>query len=202
MHYNIFVKALFAVFLALSALSCGRKIELDEPAGRVVSIPPALNGKINLTLLCKSNINDYLKVNYELIGCDLVGVSGNFSVRDSITLSWEPDSTMVKLAFNGERLGQFSAVVFDRTEGVYFDVTARLTTPTDGVEINWGALYGASYTDRASLWNDTMTALNSGLPGQTPGTGTSRYIQLGIVPNEYGRYGITVDWMAGNMFDK
>jgi len=204
MHYNIFVKLLFASILACLTFSCATKIEIDEPAGRVVSVAPSTDGYINLTLLCKSNLNDYIKVNYEFIDCDQIRHSGNFSASDSLSFYWEPDTTQLKLAFKAERLLSFSAVIFDRPEGIDFNVKAILTTPTDGVELNWGALYGASYTYMQSLtlWHDTVTALNSGLPEQTPGTGTTRYLLIGIAPDSHGQYGISLDWVAGNLFDK
>lgn len=204
MPYNIFVKLFFAAFLAVLAYSCTPEIEIDEPAGRVVSISPSTDGDINLTIICNSNLSDYIKVSYELIDCDQIRHSRQFSAADTTYYYWEPDSTSIKLAFKAERLRSFSAVIFDWTEGIDFNVKAILTTPTDGVELNWCALYGANYTFTESLllWRDTVTALNSGLPGETPGTGTTRYIQFGIVPTSYGQYSITMDWVAGNLFDK
>ena len=204
MHYNIFVKSVFCSILACLALSCNPKIDIDAPAGRVVSVSPADNGKINLTLICNSNINEFLKVNYTFVGADKIGVSGYFTKSDTLDFSWAPDSTELKLAFNGEKLHSFTTVLFDRADGVLFNVMARLTTPTDGVEINWGAIYGEkyAYTQSVALWNDTLTALNSGLPGQTAGTGENRYIRLGVAPDKYGKYGISVDWITGNLFEK
>lgn len=199
MHRNIFVNPLIAVFLAFVALSCTPNIDIDEPAGRIVSIAPSDNGRINLTLVCKSNITDFLKVNYRVITPDRIAVTGHFSTVDSTSFSWAPDSTSIKLGLLGEKVHDFSVIVFDRPEGVYFNVMARLTTPTDGVELNWGALYGQKFNGSLSLWNKTLTALNTGLSGQTPGTGTDRHIVFRIEPNKYGKYGISVDWTAGGL---
>lgn len=201
MNNNIFVTLLISALFAVFAASCVPKIEYDSPVGRVVSKPHSENGKINLTLVFNTNLQDYIKVSYVYIGCDRIVTKGDFENRDSLTYSWSADSSYIKLAFLAEKKRSFSAVLFDRPEGITFNVKARVTTPTDGVEINWGGIYGShDYNDSNSLWRRTLTALNSGLPGETLGTGTYRSILFGIYKNEYGEYGIDVKWKPDSLF--
>lgn len=205
MIHNIFVKCLLAAFLAVLAASCVPKIDIDAPAGRNISVAPSADSTTTLTLICNSDIREYIQVmcHFE----DRAGISYDVKfdnsalARDTVSFTLLNAEGHVKVAFRGVKLQNTVAPpVFSRSKGVTFDVQAILRTPTDGAKVNWGGLSEYTGLNSGNFWNLTLNALNSGLPGQTPGTSTVRYLDFTIAENEYGKYGISTDFRPGNIF--
>ena len=200
MRYNIFVKLLFPVILALLASSCTEKYDPETPTGRVVSVPAATNGKVNIDLTCTSNLQSYVLVSYAVDGLDDVERYGNFHLLESSSFSWTAAQGIIKLALKAEKIRSVPFTFFEADEGVTFDLQATITTPTDGVQLNWGAVFAQHYSSDAQIWLNTGYALNNGKWGQTPGLGADKFILITIGKNSYGDYGISLDWKAGNIF--
>lgn len=201
MTNNIFVNTVFALFLAFFTASCTPKIDIDTPAGRSISVAPSDDDMFHMTLICNSDIKQYVKVFFSLRNHLGVQATGDFSVTDTVRLDWYAREGQVQLAFRAIKLqNSIPPPVFTREEGVTFDVTAIFTTPSDGARINWSGLHGVRLSNAGELWRHTVTAVNVGLPGETPGTGTSRYLNLRIAENEYGPWGLAADWRPGNIF--
>jgi len=201
-RYNIFVNLLFALILGIFATSCVQKIDIDDPAGRVYSVSPSQDGNMNLTLACNSDIKQFLAVKFSLINHLGIAAQGNFFSQDTVSFSWTPGQGQVRIAFYATKTqSTVTPNIFSREEGVTFDVSACLQTPTDGVKVNWGGLHGVAISNASEFWQKTLTALHKGLPGQTPGTGETRYLNLMVAPDSYGDWSISVDWKIGNLFE-
>lgn len=201
MANNIFVNLLFAPILAILAASCVPKTDIDSPAGRSVSVAPSGDDMFHVTLICNSDIKQYVKVFFAMKNHHGIRATGDFAVTDTVSFDWSASAGQIQLAFRAVKL-QNSVLppVFNREEGVTFDVITILTTPSDGARINWSGMHQVRVSGESELWKRTVTALNDGLSGETPGTGTTRYLNFKIAENEYGAWGITTDWRLGNLF--
>lgn len=201
MANNIFVNHVFVLILAVFAISCTPKIDIDTPAGRSISVAPSTDDMFHMTLICNSDVKQYVKVFFSLRNHLGVLATGDFSVVDTVKLDWYAREGQVQLAFRAVRLlNNIPPPVFSREEGVTFDVTAILTTPSDGARVNWSGLHGVRLTNANEFWRRTVTAINDGLPGETPGTGTTRYLNFRIAENEFGPWSLATDWRLGNIF--
>ena len=202
MTNNIFVNHILPLVLAVFAVSCTPKIDIDSPAGRSVSVAPAEDDYFHITLICNSDIKQYVKVYFSMNNHWGIHANGDFAVKDTVSFDWSPSEGQIQLAFRAVKLqNSIPPPVLSREEGVTFDVIAILTTPSDGARVNWGGIHQMKISNASEFWKHTVTALNDGLPGETPGTGTSRYLNFKIAQNDYGAWGITTDWRIGNMFE-
>ncbi|MBO4476092.1 MAG: hypothetical protein J5737_05190 [Bacteroidales bacterium] len=181
---------------------CVQKIGPDDPAGRNISVGPSPDGDMTLQLVCNSNVKDYVRVFYHYRSQKGIHGKGNFDNRDTVNIAWVPGDGQVQLAFRAVKLrNTVLPNVFSRDEGVTFNVVATLRTPTDGTSVNWSGMYEVPLSNSSQFWNRTVTAINDGLVGQTPGTGTTRYLNFMIGEDKYGAYGITLAWKNGNLFE-
>ncbi len=205
MHYNIFVKSIFAAILTLFAVSCVERAGIDEPAGRVISVPPSTDGKINVQVVCRSDVKEYILVNCQLRDRSNRRSEIRFDKEipsDTLTFSWLPGDGHYKAAFRATKLqSTITRPILGRDKGITFDVEITFTTPSDGVRLNWASIDGEKLSSSSEFWKRTITAVNEGLPWQTPGTGESRYVDFVVAPNEHGEYGISVGWTSGNLFE-
>jgi hypothetical protein len=202
MHHNIFVNLIFAAFLALLAASCVPKIDIDTPAGRSVSVAPSGDSNMTLQLICNSSVRQYVKVVFHYRDHRGIHTRGSFDTRDTLEMSWPAEAGQIQVAFRAIKLrNDVLPNVYSGDDGVTFDVKAILRTPTDGASVNWGGLHGIPLSNASQLWSRTITALNNGRLGESPGTGTAKYLNFMIHENEYGLYGISIDWKTGNLFE-
>lgn len=210
MRYNIFVNIVFPIILALFAVSCVPKIDIDDPAGRNVSVAPTGDSGMTLQLVCNSNVNDYVKVMFHYRDHRGIHTRGDFSARnpgaynikDTIMVSWPAEAGQIQIAFRAVKLrNTLLPVVYTREDGITFNVEATLRTPTDGAKVNWSGMFDVPLSNASQFWSRTYDAVNTGLLGETPGTGTDRYLNFMVDEDAYGPYGIKIDWKRGNLFE-
>ncbi len=201
MPHNIFVQSLLAVIIAIPVVSCVPKVDIDSPAGHCISVGPSGNSNMTLQIVCNSDVKDYIRVMFHYRDHQGIHTRGEFS-KDTLEISWPANVGQIQIAFRAVSLrNTVLPNLFTRKNGVTFNVAATLRTPTDGVSVNWAGLKQTAISNSNEFWHRTANAVNNGIVGQPLGTGTTRYLNFMIREDEYGPYGISVDWKPGNLFE-
>ncbi|MBO4341340.1 MAG: hypothetical protein J5835_07935 [Bacteroidales bacterium] len=189
----------FAIFLLLLAASC-TNVDPDIVKGGTQKVAPNENGQISIDLAIKSNLSDFVRVSYTVIGLDgsgRYGQSGKDNSAKVYSREWFPREGTIKVAILAEQTHYFTDVLL--AQKITFSASATVKTPTDGCNITWCGIEDSIVENPDVLLDYTVNAINKGLPGQPKGTGREMYVQFKISLAEDGGYSITPEWVKGNI---
>ena len=177
-------KSIFALLVAIfCACACNPGIDPEEIDSGKGYAEPAKDDRVHLTVTFDTNLQEYIKVQYTLVGLNGKSRYGIFRESTSQSLDWFTKEGTVKVAFLAQQE----------------DVSVALQTPTDGYAVKWCGLKNTMVESDDLLYDYTIKALNKGLTGQPEGTGTTKYLEFTISLDQEGGYKITPKWVKGNI---
>ena len=187
-------KSIFALLVAIfCACACNPGIDPEEIDSGKGNAEPAKDDRVHLTVTFDTNLQEYIKVQYTLVGLNGKSRYGIFRESTSQSLDWFTKEGTVKVAFLAQQEEEFTSSLL--SSGITFNVSVALQTPTDGYAVKWCGLKNTMVESDDLLYDYTIKALNKGLTGQPEGTGTTKYLEFTISLDQEGGYKITPKWV-------
>ena len=196
-------KALLSILLAGLFLSCQRNVipeTIDVPETIVETIPGTSDGTIRIALNGSSNLKDYIKVSYAMVGLDETIEKGTFN-NIPTGRSFELMEGTAKFAVFAEKVKDIPADMFSGKEGFTLVLSASVATPDEGKVWYFCNLNNAIISNEKELLEKTVNVINSGINEESPGTGKSRYLMFTISANDEGGLGISTSFVASKLID-
>lgn len=185
------------LFATLCAIACAPGLDPEEIDSGSGTVDPAADDRVHLTVAFDTNLQDFIDVQYTLVGLNGKSRYGVLRTSSTHTLDWYTKEGTVKVAFLAQQKEEFSSKLL--SSGITFSVSVSLQTPTDGYEVKWCGLKDTVVESDDTLYDYTIKALNKGLYGQPEGTGNTKYLEFSIFLDPQGGYKITAKWVKGNI---
>ena len=191
------------MLLAGILISCQRNIipeTIDVPESSVNAISGTSDGTILISLTGTSNLKEYIKVSYAMVGLDDVTEKGTFN-NIPTSRSFELMEGTAKFAVFAEKINDIPSAMFSSDAGFTMQLSASVATPFEGKEYVLCDLKNARVKDEEELLSKTLKAINEGIGEDMPGTGKSRYLQFTIAGDENDNLCVSTSFVAGNLID-
>lgn len=182
---------------ALCALACTPGLDPEEIDTGTGTVDPAEDGRVHLTIAFDSNLEDFIDVQYTIVGLNGKRRYGVLRSSSTQSLDWYTKEGTVQVAFYAQQKAEFTSKLL--SSGVTFSVSTSLQTPTDGYEVKWCGLKDTVLENDDLLYDYTIKALNKGLSGQPEGTGNTKYVEFSISLDPDGGYKTDAKWVKGNI---
>ena len=196
-------KALFAILVAGILVSCQRDLKpetIDVPETTVTDIPGTSDGTIQLALTGSSNLKDYIKVSYTMVGPDDSTEKGTFN-NIPTRRSFELMEGSAKFAVFAEKVNDIPSAMYSSEDGFTLELSASVATPDGGKQFVLCGLKNAKVKNEEELLSKTVNAINEGLGDEMPGTGKKHFLRFDIADDGNGGLTVSTIFVSGNLID-
>lgn len=196
-------KALFAILVAGIFVSCQRNLipeTIDVPESVVNTVEATSDGTIRIALSGSSNLKDYIKVSYAMVGLDSWKEKGTFN-NIPTSRSFDAMEGSAKFAVYAEKIQDIPPAMFSSEDGFTLELSASVATPFEGKEYVLCSLKNAKVKDENELLSKTVKAINEGIGEEMPGTGKKRFLRFDVAADDNGDLCVSTIFESGNIID-